>query len=130
VLKKFSADDLAHRSPMQLLDTPALEPSIKHNLLVATQRLARTTGFFPHRFSLQNVELLVSRPLAGGGFADIYKGSVGGQHVCLKAARLYETDQMNYLWQVCAGCIREAHASNILSSASLSRSCFMVTIKA
>jgi hypothetical protein len=99
-LKTFFHSIHADLCPTQLLDVSSLEPSFRKNLIAAVQRLAKKSGFYPRCLSLQNVKLGVSYPLAGGSFANIYKASFEGQHVCLKVIRLYQPAQVTYLLKV------------------------------
>lgn len=85
---------------MQLLDVSTLEAKFRHNLIVATQRLAKITGFYPICFSLHNVRHVIDYPFAGGSFANIHRGTFEGHRVCLKAIRLYQVSQVNYLLKV------------------------------
>jgi len=44
---------------------------------------------------LEGVKIASKDPVAAGGFADIYKGHLLGQIVCLKVIRLYQTSNLN-----------------------------------
>ncbi|TDL14172.1 kinase-like protein, partial [Rickenella mellea] len=57
-------------------------------LLVQTiARLAKKSGTYPDCLSLSQIQPLGSHPIAGGGFADIWKGEFMGRPVALKAIR-------------------------------------------
>ncbi|KAJ7810357.1 kinase-like domain-containing protein [Mycena olivaceomarginata] len=70
-----------------LLDLPLhsnLRPKISKTLV----RLCRASKLHPTCFALSGLER-VGRQVAGGGFGDIYKGLVGGQHVAVKTMRVF-----------------------------------------
>ncbi|KAG6917750.1 hypothetical protein DXG01_001288 [Tephrocybe rancida] len=56
----------------------------RHNIIVAAQRLASLTDLYPHKFCLSGIEQVDDVPVANGAHADIYKGRMHGQLVCLK----------------------------------------------
>ncbi|KAF5373249.1 hypothetical protein D9615_007439 [Tricholomella constricta] len=82
-----------------LLDIPQLNASFRRSLVVATQRLSKRSGLYPACYSLEGI-VVESRPIAAGGFADIYKGHFRSHTVCIKVIRLYQTSQEdNFLKQ-------------------------------
>ncbi|KAH8810394.1 hypothetical protein DL96DRAFT_1442850, partial [Flagelloscypha sp. PMI_526] len=44
----------------------------------------------PPSFHLHEVSVTSQHPIAGGGYADIYLGSLTGQTVCLKVLRIFQ----------------------------------------
>ncbi|KAF9464909.1 kinase-like domain-containing protein [Collybia nuda] len=82
-----------------LLDVPTLETKFRSQLLAATRNLATIVDFYPTCSRLRSVELVASHPLAGGSFANIYKGIFEGQYVCMKVIRLYQPFQVRYFLQ-------------------------------
>lgn len=67
---------------------------------MAVQRLSKNSGLYPACFILDNVKLVGEDPVAAGGFADIYKGNLQDQHVCLKVIRIYQASRVDYLLKV------------------------------
>ncbi|KAJ7572902.1 kinase-like domain-containing protein [Mycena floridula] len=54
------------------------------------RRIIKKFDILPPSFVIHDIVLdEPRRPLFGGGFADVYKGSRKGQHVCLKVLRLF-----------------------------------------
>ncbi|ESK89580.1 hypothetical protein Moror_8651 [Moniliophthora roreri MCA 2997] len=54
--------------------------------------LAKKHRILPGSLSLNNITQEGIYPLAGGGFADIFKGNISGRPVCLKVLRVYSRD--------------------------------------
>ncbi|TDL15027.1 kinase-like protein [Rickenella mellea] len=52
-------------------------------------RVAKRYATYPDSLLIHNVHLLGTHPVAGGGFADIWKGRLGGQAMALKAFRIF-----------------------------------------
>ncbi|KAF8056270.1 kinase-like domain-containing protein [Lyophyllum atratum] len=72
----------------QVLDLRGLDTDFRRHLIVATQRLAAASGLYPLHYELKNIVYDIQSPLSFGGFADIYKGTLQGQTVCVKAIRV------------------------------------------
>ncbi|KAF9469364.1 kinase-like domain-containing protein [Collybia nuda] len=81
----------------QLLNNPALEPQLRHNLIIVTQRLAKMDNLYPSCFAFENIGSIDDQPITAGGFADIHKGRVKDKNVCLKVIRLYQVSQIDYV---------------------------------
>ncbi|KAG6914505.1 hypothetical protein DXG01_016854 [Tephrocybe rancida] len=72
----------------------------RRQLIVATQRLSIKSGLYPSCYELKGVvqDKDSLDPVAGGGFADIYKGSFGGQVQFSKEIMLWgQLSHMNVL---------------------------------
>lgn len=80
-----------------LLDMRGLHSTFRRNLIVATQRLASSSGLYPVCYELEDVVQGDPDPVVSGGFGDIYKGVLYGQMVCVKAIRVYQRDQIEYI---------------------------------
>ncbi|KAG6888776.1 hypothetical protein C0995_006105 [Termitomyces sp. Mi166 len=74
-------------------------PGFQRHLIVATQRLAATSGLYPTFYELTNVTISKTSE-SSGGFADIYKGDFRGQEVCIKMVRLYKNTDMAHFMKV------------------------------
>ncbi|KAG6907606.1 hypothetical protein DXG01_008224 [Tephrocybe rancida] len=81
----------------QLLDLPELDTRLRHDLVVASQRLSKESGLYPVCYELMDVVQEGQHPIVAGGFADIYKGNCDGHVVALKAIREYQTTQVELL---------------------------------
>ncbi|KAG6906993.1 hypothetical protein DXG01_011040 [Tephrocybe rancida] len=80
-----------------VLDDAHLAEDLRRQLIVATQRLSIKSGLYPICYELKDVVQDNQGPVAGGGFADIYKGSFGGQVVCLKTFRVYQVSRLKHV---------------------------------
>ncbi|KAF8054329.1 kinase-like domain-containing protein, partial [Lyophyllum atratum] len=80
-----------------VLDVSELDPMFRRKLIVATQRLSAGSSLYPVCYELKDVVRGDQFPVTAGGFADIYKGTLYGQEVCIKAIRVYERDQVDHI---------------------------------
>jgi len=83
-----------------LLDEGAVDPSFRRSLVVAMRRLSKDANLYPTGFELVSIDLDDEEPVAGGGYADIYKARFRGAAVCLKTIRLYESHQVDHFIKV------------------------------
>ncbi|THU93870.1 kinase-like protein [Dendrothele bispora CBS 962.96] len=72
-----------------LYDYPEVTPELRSKICKAMIHLSRKSSLCPTCLTLNNVEKLGEHPVAAGGFADIWKGSLGKQVTCLKIPRLH-----------------------------------------
>ncbi|KAF8063442.1 kinase-like domain-containing protein [Lyophyllum atratum] len=80
-----------------VLDVSELDPMFRRKLIVATQRLSAGSSLYPVCYELKDVVRGDQFPVTAGGLADIYKGTLYGQDVCIKAIRVYERDQVEHI---------------------------------
>ncbi|TDL24388.1 kinase-like protein, partial [Rickenella mellea] len=73
----------------QLLDRGDLSPSQRSTLMRALTRLAKLTACYPDSLILSGIRRTCMDPVAGGGFADIWKGHLNSNCVAMKALRIY-----------------------------------------
>ncbi|KXN90844.1 Serine/threonine-protein kinase HT1 [Leucoagaricus sp. SymC.cos] len=66
-----------------------LEGGTGKQMLRLFTKLARSANVFPRCYELKGVELEMTKPQDGGGFADIYRGKCGKQSICLKVVRSF-----------------------------------------
>ncbi|KAF8156287.1 kinase-like domain-containing protein [Mycena galopus ATCC 62051] len=71
------------------------------------QRLTRKFGILPASFFVHNVYRDGLHAIAGGGFADVYKGTLNGSPVCLKVLRFF-TQASEMRDKLLRNCCREA----------------------
>ncbi|KAG6906540.1 hypothetical protein DXG01_013248, partial [Tephrocybe rancida] len=74
-----------------------LGDDFRRALIVATQRLSTKSGLYPICYELKDVIRHDNLPVTAGGFADIYKGMLEGQVVCLKTIRIYQDTQIEHV---------------------------------
>ncbi|KAG6807802.1 hypothetical protein H0H92_006368 [Tricholoma furcatifolium] len=70
-----------------LQDMQNISPILESKVIVALQQLVKGSGFLPARYTLDGVTISDTREVVSGGFADIYRGNVRGQLVCVKVIR-------------------------------------------
>ncbi|KAF8057981.1 hypothetical protein FPV67DRAFT_1525250 [Lyophyllum atratum] len=63
------------------------------------RRLSTDAKLYPKGFHLEGIDSYNEEPLAGGGFADIYKGPLQGEGVCLKIIRVYKAYQVDHVFK-------------------------------
>ncbi|KAG6916394.1 hypothetical protein DXG01_007021 [Tephrocybe rancida] len=78
-----------------LLDTAELDSQLRKDFIVALQRISTHSGLYPACYELDGIRQIGHYPVTAGGFADIYKGKLRSQVVCLKTIRLYEKSQID-----------------------------------
>ncbi|KAJ7598719.1 kinase-like domain-containing protein [Mycena floridula] len=71
------------------------------------RRLALQKGILPPSFFLHDVIRDGLHPVSGGGFADVYKGKLNGDVVCLKALRFF-VERSEMAQKLLNDCCREA----------------------
>ncbi|KAF9469363.1 kinase-like domain-containing protein [Collybia nuda] len=81
----------------KLLGNTNLCCQFRHNLVIAIQRLAKSSDLYPNCFGLDDVALIEEHPVAAGSFADIHKGKIDNKKVCLKVIRLYQASRVDYV---------------------------------
>ncbi|KIK56136.1 hypothetical protein GYMLUDRAFT_230425 [Collybiopsis luxurians FD-317 M1] len=64
-----------------------LDSTVRHYRLGLLRYLSKKFHILPSSLMLQEVKREGSNPVAGGGFADIWRGSLNGKSVCLKVLR-------------------------------------------
>ncbi|KAG6890506.1 hypothetical protein C0995_007705 [Termitomyces sp. Mi166 len=83
----------------RLLDIATdLSPDFWRSLIVATQRLAASSGLYPS-YELTGITTSDISEYSGG-FADVYKGDFHGRAVSLKTVRLHRNTQMAHFVKV------------------------------
>ncbi|TEB31935.1 kinase-like protein [Coprinellus micaceus] len=95
VLLQFTDQSLT-KLPIQVLDyRPGLGSPIEwRSVLKALLRLSKSTGLYPSRLHLGNVVQKGHSPVAGGGFGDVYRGSVNNHDVAIKVFRVFSATNM------------------------------------
>ncbi|ESK94344.1 hypothetical protein Moror_8209 [Moniliophthora roreri MCA 2997] len=75
-----------------LIDVPDITTSLRASICTTMLRLSKASDLHPSCLTIQNVSTIGRHPVAGGGFGDIWKGTLGtdsGQIVCLKVIKMY-----------------------------------------
>ncbi|KAK1231149.1 hypothetical protein PQX77_005740 [Marasmius sp. AFHP31] len=84
---------------LQLLaDSPDVSSRLRSTIFRVMIRLSKNSGCCPGCLVIQNVEKQGKYPVGGGGFGDVWKGTVGHpgsvQTVCLKVVKVYLTSDV------------------------------------
>ncbi|KAK1233897.1 hypothetical protein PQX77_002920 [Marasmius sp. AFHP31] len=80
-----------------LADSPTTQPKLRSSIVRMMLHLSKHSGLCPSCLNLENVERVGNRPVGGGGFADVWKGKIKGQLVCLKVVKVYLTSDLQQL---------------------------------
>ncbi|KAK1221614.1 hypothetical protein PQX77_015580 [Marasmius sp. AFHP31] len=83
----------------QLVDSPHLSAELRPAIFSAMLQLSKLSGLHPACLSIQNVKKVGKRPVAAGGFGDVWKGAIGDSNelVCLKVVRVYLSSDLQEL---------------------------------
>ena len=71
----------------QVVSSPTASPNLKNRCFRILRKVSPTHGILPNSYFLPGVTLSDDIPCAAGGFADIWKGQLDGNQVCVKAFR-------------------------------------------
>lgn len=74
---------------------PSLNPvnkELRTKCLVGVQKIARSKMILPPRMVIDNLKRVGKNPVDGGGFADVWKGTVQNDQVCLKVLRIFTSN--------------------------------------
>ncbi|KAJ7583144.1 kinase-like domain-containing protein, partial [Mycena floridula] len=84
--------DLLH----ELIDWGELPGRIRAQFTAALVRLSKKSGCHPKFFGLSGLTKSGSRPVAAGGFGDIWQGILRKKVVSVKVARIFHDDEMKH----------------------------------
>ncbi|TDL30174.1 kinase-like protein [Rickenella mellea] len=73
-----------------LIDRNNLPPESQAKLVRTLARLAKSSRCYPNCLILTTIRRTGTDPVAGGGFADVWKGYIAEKPVALKALRIYK----------------------------------------
>ncbi|KAF9263004.1 kinase-like protein [Marasmius fiardii PR-910] len=84
---------------LQLLaDFPGTSTQVRSTIFTTMIRLCKASGHYPRCLILQNVRKIGEHPVGGGGFGDVWKGTIGDSEtvrvVCLKVVKIYLTSDV------------------------------------
>ncbi|KAL0060009.1 hypothetical protein AAF712_013187 [Marasmius tenuissimus] len=93
ILRKQGDDAQAWLDLFQLVaDSPGISPPLRSTIFKAMLRLSKDSGRYPKCLVIQNAEKQGNRAVGGGGFGDVWKGTIGRpgsvQTVCLKVVKV------------------------------------------
>ena len=74
----------------------AVDPALKCRHVQALIRLSGATGHYPECLVLKGIEI-IGDAIAGGGFADIFKGQLQDQEVAVKVSKVYQKSDIEKL---------------------------------
>jgi hypothetical protein len=63
-------------------------------------KLSRASGLYPECITLKGIELVGTKAVAGGGFGDIWIGSLEGQEIAVKNLKVYQRSDKDKLLKV------------------------------
>ena len=66
-----------------------ISPEYKHRHMTALIKLSKASGLVPKCLVLEGIEV-DDKPIASGGFGDVYKGRYRGQEMALKVLKVYQ----------------------------------------
>ena len=76
-----------------------VDPTQKCHHVKALIGLSRATGLHPECLVLKGIKIL-GDTVAGGGFADIFKGQLWDQNIAVKMLKVYETSDIDKFLRV------------------------------
>ncbi|KAK1216990.1 hypothetical protein PQX77_020370 [Marasmius sp. AFHP31] len=82
----------------------SMTPQFRSSMITVMTRLSKMSKLHPRCLFVENIHKLGKRPVASGGFGDVWKGVIGqsaseGRLVCLKVSRVYEKSDMDVLFR-------------------------------
>ncbi|KAF9257429.1 kinase-like protein [Marasmius fiardii PR-910] len=80
-----------------LAELPVIPTKLRSSILKTMLHLSRRSGLYPQCFIISNVKKLGAYPVSGGGFGDVWKGTIGDQIVCLKVVKVYLVSEVKQL---------------------------------
>ncbi|KAJ8080062.1 hypothetical protein PM082_016889 [Marasmius tenuissimus] len=107
ILEKKGEDAQHWLDVLQLLaDSPDTSSLLRSTILTIMVRLSKNSGHFPKCLVIKNVKKQGEHPVGGGGFGDVWKGTVdhagSTQTVCLKVVKVYLTSDVRQSLAVCS----------------------------
>ncbi|THU84155.1 kinase-like protein [Dendrothele bispora CBS 962.96] len=80
-----------------LSDYPGMceKQRLRSKIFEAMVHISRNSNLYPTCLSLSNVKKVGDDPIAGGGFGDIWRASIGGQTACMKVVRLFDDSKID-----------------------------------
>ncbi|KAG7097312.1 hypothetical protein E1B28_004673 [Marasmius oreades] len=84
------------------VDHPSVSAEFRSSIFMTMIRLSKTCRLYPKCLAIRNVRKMGNHPVAGGGFGDVWKGTIGGASeniVCLKVSKVYLTSDAGQLFK-------------------------------
>lgn len=106
----------------QVVSSAAVNRSLKNRCFRVLRKVTSSHEILPKSYYPEGVTLNNTIPHATGGFADIWKGRWGGNHVCVKVFRTRTAANLDKIRRVCAGISHEDELSLTAPSGSIARS--------
>ncbi|KAF9022754.1 hypothetical protein BDZ89DRAFT_956290 [Hymenopellis radicata] len=94
----------------QELDSGPSSQQYRSTCIKCLRVLVRHRDMLPSSFFCRNVRRVGTHPVSGGGFADIWKGSIAGKTVCVKVLRFFSANAtgQNLVKVTLKDCFQEA----------------------
>ena len=77
-----------------------LDPPAKRRHVGALIQLSRASGLYPECMILRGIKLVGGDAVAGGGYGDVWKGSLQGQQLAVKVLKIFLKDDLTKLLKV------------------------------
>ena len=85
------------------MSSATVNPSLKNRCFRVLRKVSPTHGILPKSYYLPGVTLMDTIFYAPGGFADVWKGQLDGNQVCVKAFRTQTPGNLDKIKRVCGG---------------------------
>ncbi|KAE9404200.1 kinase-like protein [Gymnopus androsaceus JB14] len=97
IILSLFLQELDSTAELEVLDPDLNRSAYRKRCLQALRHVSTRHQILPSSLMIQDVKRDGQNPVAGGGFADIWRGTVGDQPVCLKVLRLViEPDEKQF----------------------------------
>ena len=108
----------------QIVSSATANPSLKNRCFRVLRKVSPAHGILPKSYFPPGVTLTDAIPYASGGFADIWKGQLDGNQVCVKTFRTQTPGNLDKIKRVRGGSLsrRGAELNPILIRGSTVRS--------
>ncbi|KAF9256235.1 kinase-like protein [Marasmius fiardii PR-910] len=80
-----------------LAELPEVVTTLRSSILKMMLHLSKRSGLCPKCLMVENVIKLGDYAVGGGGFGDVWKGTIGDQIVCLKVVKVYLVSDVKQL---------------------------------
>ena len=85
----------------QVVSSATVNPSLRNRCFRVLREVSPSCGILPRSYYPEGVTLSDTYPYASGGFADIWKGRLDRNQVCVKALRPQTPENLHKIKRVC-----------------------------
>ena len=83
------------------MSSTTANPSLKNRCFRVLRKVSPTHGVLPRSYFLPGITLSDAIAYVSGGFADVWKGQLDGNQVCVKAFRTQRLGNLDKIKRVC-----------------------------